>query len=295
MKKDCRSANQDSDHQVPYAYQVSCRFRGWHTAGCQSQLFLCIISTSYQVNHTIKVLEPGHLQHSRIHVIFEMAVIEGQPNTVEPKACKEFGVIFREEVFEELVEEVFLLLFAQHSKHSSSMLKFVAWVAGDEVFLFMMSIKVLNHLSRSCIALHTMFIHPPRPAPRKVTALPSLSTTFSPSTRSMPLDILADVIQRSATLTGPQLISASSGIQREAATRSCWIEPSAAAPSRLNTTKYMDMATCTVLRIGFRLNKSVDPMRSKTMDVGKFPLRGSGYHDHSPLMLMPMNRVDKSG
>lgn len=36
----------------------------------------------------------------------------------------------------------------------------------------------------------SMFIHPPRPAPRRMTLFPFPSTTFSPATFRKPFDIL---------------------------------------------------------------------------------------------------------
>lgn len=36
----------------------------------------------------------------------------------------------------------------------------------------------------------SIFIHPPNPAPRRITGLPSLSTIFSPETRRKPFDMV---------------------------------------------------------------------------------------------------------
>lgn len=51
------------------------------------------------------MLESFFLQHARVHIIFEMTIVEWQTYAVQAQAGKEFGVCFGKEVFEELVEE----------------------------------------------------------------------------------------------------------------------------------------------------------------------------------------------
>jgi hypothetical protein len=46
---------------------------------------------------------------------------------------------------------------------------------------------------RSVILCYTYFIHPPRPAPRRMTELPFPSTTCSPLIRRILFDMVGDV------------------------------------------------------------------------------------------------------
>lgn len=75
------------------------------------------------------MLETRLLQHSRIHIVLKVSVIEWQTYTVQAQASKEFGIVLHEKVFEKLVEEEFLLFFSQDFQQSCSMLMLVAWVS----------------------------------------------------------------------------------------------------------------------------------------------------------------------
>lgn len=37
---------------------------------------------SAEVNDTVKVLETGLLQHTRVEIVFEVVIVEGEPNAV---------------------------------------------------------------------------------------------------------------------------------------------------------------------------------------------------------------------
>jgi hypothetical protein len=59
-----------------------------------------------------------------------MSVVEWQTDAIEAQAGKESGILLHEKVFEELVEEEFLLLLPQNLQHGSPMLKLMTRVSG---------------------------------------------------------------------------------------------------------------------------------------------------------------------
>ena len=86
------------------------------------------------VSHdAVKEGKPRLLEGSRVQVVFEMAVIEGNPDTVEAEGGEEFGVGVREEIVQESIEEILILLGAEDGEHGLSMLELCSRVARDEI------------------------------------------------------------------------------------------------------------------------------------------------------------------
>ena len=71
----------------------------------------------YQINDSIEMLEALLLEHSRIHVIFQVPIIERYPNAVEFQTGEELGIGFREEVLEPFVEEELIFLLPEDLQH----------------------------------------------------------------------------------------------------------------------------------------------------------------------------------
>jgi hypothetical protein len=88
---------------------------------------------TYEVNHAVQMLEPLLLENTRIHIIFEMPVIERQPDAVQLEASEKFGVLLGEMVLQPLVEEELVVLLAKHGTHGLPVLGLVAGEAGDEI------------------------------------------------------------------------------------------------------------------------------------------------------------------
>lgn len=73
------------------------------------------------------------------------------------------------------------------------MLGLLAWIARDEL----QNVSGLEgRVEESDDLTFSMFIHPPKAEPRRMIGLPSLPTTLSPSTLSIPVDILETVLER---------------------------------------------------------------------------------------------------
>jgi len=124
-----RSASLDFGRQEGYVGRGSCKCCVWRTGE---------VSLAHQRDHfqgtnqfydSVNVLEPRFLQYPWVHVILKMSIIERQTYAIKPQTRKELGIVFHEEVFEELVEEEFLPFFSEDLEHGCSMLVFVAWVA----------------------------------------------------------------------------------------------------------------------------------------------------------------------
>lgn len=160
---------------------------------------------SYQLNDPFQMLEPAFFQHPRIHVVFEMSIVEWQSQAVQTFGSEEFGIGVGEEVLEELVEEVVILLLSKNFEHCCTMLAFVPGIACDELQCptFSTCVRSSRAESESSRLTFSMFIQPPNPAPRSTTALPSLPTTLSPSTLRMPVDMLVREIDRGSSLAKP--------------------------------------------------------------------------------------------
>jgi len=135
------------------------------------------------------MLESTRFQNPRIHVIFKVPVVERYPDAIETQTSKEFGIVFREEVLQELVKEEFLLLFPQYFQHGRSVLTFMSGVARNKILHAARELE-LGPLTPGIVPY---FIHPPRPAPLNITESPFPSTTLSPSTRKKPLDMLGRI------------------------------------------------------------------------------------------------------
>lgn len=94
-----------------------------------------------------------------------MSKVKRNPYTIQSQLREESGICFCEEVFEPFVEEEFIFLWSEDLAHCSSVLGFVAWVTGDEVFhaarvSWLWQVYIWDKES-------THFIHPPMAAPRR--------------------------------------------------------------------------------------------------------------------------------
>jgi hypothetical protein len=87
-----------------------------------------------EVYNTVEVLEPGGLEHARVHVILKMMVVEWDAEAVESQRGEECGVGIVEEMCEELVKKVFIFLWTKNSEHCCTVLVLVPGIACDEVF-----------------------------------------------------------------------------------------------------------------------------------------------------------------
>jgi hypothetical protein len=58
---------------------------------------------TYDVDHTVQVLQPLLLEHARVHVVLKVVVVDPNPDQVEPHVPDRLGVCFGEEVLEELI------------------------------------------------------------------------------------------------------------------------------------------------------------------------------------------------
>jgi hypothetical protein len=85
-------------------------------------------------NNAIEECESRLLENARVQIVFEMAVIERNSDAVEAEGGEELGVGVPEEIVQELVEEIFVFLAAEHGEHSFSMLELGSRVTRDEVF-----------------------------------------------------------------------------------------------------------------------------------------------------------------
>jgi hypothetical protein len=103
-----------------------------HTADVRIKIPKYIEGTN-EINHSIKMFESTFFQNSRVHIIFEMAVVKRYAYAIEAKACKELRVVFSKEVFEEFIKEELLLLLSEDFQHGCAVLAFVPRVACDEV------------------------------------------------------------------------------------------------------------------------------------------------------------------
>lgn len=79
------------------------------------------------------MLKPRLLQHTRVRIVFEMAIVERYSNAIQPQLCEELRICIREEILQPLVKEELVLLITEHLAHRRSMLRLVAGVSGDEV------------------------------------------------------------------------------------------------------------------------------------------------------------------
>jgi len=57
---------------------------------------------STDINDAIHFLESAFFQLSRIHVVFEMSIIERKSDTVQPEGFEELGIGIGEEILEKL-------------------------------------------------------------------------------------------------------------------------------------------------------------------------------------------------
>jgi hypothetical protein len=54
--------------------------------------------STYQVDDAVKMFEAALFQDARVHIVFEMPVVERDPDAVQAERGKEVGVRFREEI-----------------------------------------------------------------------------------------------------------------------------------------------------------------------------------------------------
>lgn len=62
-----------------------------------------------------------------------MSVVERQPQAVQTFGGEELGILLREEVLKELVEEVLILLLTEDLQHGRTMLGLLTGIARDEL------------------------------------------------------------------------------------------------------------------------------------------------------------------
>lgn len=79
------------------------------------------------------MFKPSLPQNARIHIILKMAIIKRQPEAIEPELSKELGIGFSEEVFEQLIKEEIVFLWAKAFAHCSAVLRFMACEPCDEI------------------------------------------------------------------------------------------------------------------------------------------------------------------
>lgn len=80
------------------------------------------------------MLETFLLQHSGVHIILRMPVVERHTQTVRSSVGEEFGVYLSEEVFQPLIEEGLVAILAERLQHGRTVRTFVAWIAGNKIF-----------------------------------------------------------------------------------------------------------------------------------------------------------------
>ena len=85
------------------------------------------------VDYAIQMLEAFFFDVERVHVVFEVAVVEREAQAVEAKRSHKLGVLFCEEVLEKLVEEEVILLLTKNFQQSSANLTFATGEPIDEV------------------------------------------------------------------------------------------------------------------------------------------------------------------
>jgi hypothetical protein len=120
------------------------------------------------------MLETRRFDNPRCHIIFKVTVVKRNPETIETQTREKLGISIGKEILQPLVEEEFIFLGPKDSKHSRSVLGFMAGESSDEVLhtrigQFDGSTGMEGKL--------TYFIHPPIAAPRKTTCFPLPSTT----------------------------------------------------------------------------------------------------------------------
>lgn len=60
------------------------------------------LRSTYSINDPVKVLQAFLLEYSRVHVVLEVSVVDGETDTVQAQRREAFCVLFSEEVVEEL-------------------------------------------------------------------------------------------------------------------------------------------------------------------------------------------------
>jgi hypothetical protein len=77
------------------------------------------------------VLEAFLFEDFWVHVILKMAIVDRKTKTVQPNTGKEFGIIFKEKILQELVEEEVSLFLSQDFSKCSTMLVLMAWITSS--------------------------------------------------------------------------------------------------------------------------------------------------------------------
>ena len=86
-----------------------------------------------EVYDPIEVFESTLLQHPRVHIILEVPVVERDSDTIKFQAGEVLDILFAEVILQPLVKEEVRLLLAKHFGHRPPVLKFMTWIASDEV------------------------------------------------------------------------------------------------------------------------------------------------------------------
>jgi hypothetical protein len=60
------------------------------------------LRSTYSIDDPIEVLQTLLLEYSRVHVILEVSVVDGESNAVQAERCETFRILFGEKVVQEL-------------------------------------------------------------------------------------------------------------------------------------------------------------------------------------------------
>jgi hypothetical protein len=84
-----------------------------------------------------------------------MTVIEWNPDTVQTEGGKKGRIAFRKEIFQKLVEEIFIIFLTKAMQHSSTVLMFTPWHPCNKIF----HVHPSSQSGSSEKYLHTCLIH----------------------------------------------------------------------------------------------------------------------------------------
>src|SRR5579875_159735 len=80
------------------------------------------------------MFEARFLDHKRLHVRLEVAIIDRQAQGIQPQRGQKTCIILLEKILQEAIKEELVLLFAQHSTQRFALALLVGRVAGDKIF-----------------------------------------------------------------------------------------------------------------------------------------------------------------
>ena len=86
-----------------------------------------------QLDRPVEVAEAGLVDHEGRAVVLQVAVVDGQPDQVEPERGEPGGVLLVEERGQELLEQQLTALGAEHGRKGGPLRRLVGGESGDEV------------------------------------------------------------------------------------------------------------------------------------------------------------------